>query len=195
MVETACLLVEDFLDQVLRHFDFDYATRLGGHLLQERADRLGATSSANVVMPRYKRISTKLHAARHRPVVHRLRRRRAPDPARTCWKAASTACSPSRSTAAPTRRSCSNEYGKDLRIMGGVDKIELGKGREAIKALPGDAGAAGGARRLHPLLRPPLPAQREARGLPVLPGPEGADVRDGVDGIQALRRLGTGAHW
>jgi uroporphyrinogen decarboxylase len=27
-----------------------------------------------------------------------------------------------------------NEYGKDLRIMGGVDKIELGKGPAAIKA-------------------------------------------------------------
>ncbi len=26
------------------------------------------------------------------------------------------------------------EYGKDLRIMGGVNKIELGKGPEAIKA-------------------------------------------------------------
>ena len=26
-----------------------------------------------------------------------------------------------------------NEYGKDLRIMGGFDKIELGKGREAIR--------------------------------------------------------------
>ena len=36
----------------------------------------------NVVVPRYKRIGDKLHAARHRPVVHRLRRRRAADPAR-----------------------------------------------------------------------------------------------------------------
>jgi uroporphyrinogen decarboxylase len=27
-----------------------------------------------------------------------------------------------------------NEYGKDLRIMGGVDKLELGKGPAAIKA-------------------------------------------------------------
>ena len=26
------------------------------------------------------------------------------------------------------------EYGKDLRILGGFDKMELGKGREAIKA-------------------------------------------------------------
>jgi uroporphyrinogen decarboxylase len=26
MVETACVMVEDFLDQVLPHFDFDYAT-------------------------------------------------------------------------------------------------------------------------------------------------------------------------
>ena len=56
-----------------------------------------------------------------------------------------------------------NEYGKDLRIMGGFDKIELGKGREAITALHGYAGAAGGARRVHPLLRPPLPAQRATR--------------------------------
>ena len=28
-----------------------------------------------------------------------------------------------------------NEYGKDLRIMGGFDKIEMGKGREAIRPI------------------------------------------------------------
>ncbi len=59
--------------------------------------------------------------------------------------------------------SCSTEYGKELRIMGGVDKMELGKGREAIKPYLETLVPLGRARRLHPLLRPPLPAQREAR--------------------------------
>ena len=45
--------------------------------------------------------------------------------------------------------------------MGGVDKIELGKGRKAIKAYLETPRAPGRARRLHPVLRPPLPAERQ----------------------------------
>ena len=41
MVETACVLTEDFLDQVLPHFDFDYATGWEDICLQERAHCVG----------------------------------------------------------------------------------------------------------------------------------------------------------
>ena len=40
MVETYCLLIEDFLDQVLPHIDFDFAG-LGRYLLQQRVSRIG----------------------------------------------------------------------------------------------------------------------------------------------------------
>ena len=61
MVETACLLVEHVLDQMLPHFQFDYRLRLGGYLLQGRADRLPRWFQ-RVIMPRYKRIHEKLKA-------------------------------------------------------------------------------------------------------------------------------------
>ena len=106
MVETACVLVEDFLDQVLGHIDFDYASGW-----EDICFKNGPIVSVSFFQRR-RRAALQAHrreaaGRRHRPVVHRLRRRRAPDPARTSWRAASTACSPSRSTAAPTRASCS----------------------------------------------------------------------------------------
>ena len=80
MVETCCVLVEDFLDQVLGGIDFDYASGW-----EDICFKNGPIVSVDffqlVVTPRYKRIGRKLRAARHRPLVHRLRRRRAADPA------------------------------------------------------------------------------------------------------------------
>ncbi len=61
MVETSCQMVEDFLDQVLPHFDFDYASGWedicykGGPIVSVKFFK-------NVVMPRYKRIHHKLQA-------------------------------------------------------------------------------------------------------------------------------------
>lgn len=61
MVETSCVPVEDFLDRVLPHIDFDYAV--------DRED-IGYKSGplvsigffCDVVVPRYRRISAKLRA-------------------------------------------------------------------------------------------------------------------------------------
>ncbi len=91
-------------------------------------------SSRNVVMPRYKRIAQKLQGAGIDLWYTDCDGDVRPHPAGLPGGRHATACSPSRSTAARTRPSCSSKYGKDLRIMGGVDKIEMGKGPAAIKA-------------------------------------------------------------
>ncbi len=61
MVETCCLLVEDSLDQLLGKIDFDYAS--GWEDICYKAGPLVSVDFfKSVVAPRYKRISTKLHA-------------------------------------------------------------------------------------------------------------------------------------
>lgn len=62
MVETSCVLVEDYLDQVLPHVDFDFAAGWedicykSGPLVSRKFFR-------EVVVPRYKRIHRKLQVA------------------------------------------------------------------------------------------------------------------------------------
>lgn len=132
MVEQSCLLVEHFLDQVLPHFEFDYA-----HGWEDICCNSGPLVSPgffkNVVAPRYKRIGEKLHTA-----------------GVDIW---SIDCDGDIRALLPTFLECGvntmfpfevngcehpgkllDEYGKDLRIMGGVDKMELAKGPDAIKA-------------------------------------------------------------
>ena len=133
MVETSCVLVEDFLDQVLPHFDFDYATRLGGHLLQERPDRLArllhAASSCRATS------ASATSCTRHgidlwytdcdgdvRPLLPGF------------LEAGINCLFPYEVNSCVHPAELLDEYGKDLRIMGGVDKMELGKGPAAIKA-------------------------------------------------------------
>ena len=102
MVETACVMVEDFLDQVLGHIDFDYAA-VWEDICYKSGPIVSVEFFNNVVVPRYKRIASKLAAAGIdlwytdcdgdvRPIM--------PD----FWRAASTASSRTRSTAALTRR-------------------------------------------------------------------------------------------
>lgn len=62
MVETRCLLVEDFLDQVLPHFDFDYASGWED-ICYKNGPIVSVSFFKEVVMPRYKRIHKKLQAA------------------------------------------------------------------------------------------------------------------------------------
>ena len=81
MVETACQMVEHFLDQVLPHFEFDFAS--GWEDICYKGGPIVSVRFFNkVIVPRYKRIRARAGPVRHRPVVHRLRRRCAPDPAR-----------------------------------------------------------------------------------------------------------------
>jgi uroporphyrinogen decarboxylase len=132
MVETCCQLVEDSLDRLLPHFDFDFASGWedicfnGGPIVS-------VSFFKRVIVPRYQRISAKLHAhgidlwwidcdGDVRPILPLFLEAGVnclfPYEVQSC-------CHPAE---------LFKEYGKELRIMGGVDKIELGKGKKEIKA-------------------------------------------------------------
>lgn len=132
MVETACVLVEDFLDQVLGKIDFDYASGWED-ICFNHGPIVSLDFFEKVVVPRYKRIGDRLHAhgidlwytdcdGDVRPLLPGFL-----EAGINCLfpYEVNSCCHPAELLA---------EYGKDLRIMGGVDKLELGKGPTAIKA-------------------------------------------------------------
>jgi len=132
MVETSCQLVEFALDQLLPAFQFDYASGWED-ICFNHGPIVGIDFFRDVVMPRYKRISKKLSAH--------------------CIDIWYTDCDGDVRPILPyflegginclfpyEVNSCTHpgellvQYQGQLRIMGGVDKMELGKGKEAIKA-------------------------------------------------------------
>ena len=132
MVETCCVLVEDFLDQVLPHIDFDYASGWED-ICFKNGPIVSVDFFKNVVVPRYKRISKKLHAAGIdlwyidcdgdvRPILPFF------------LEAGVNCLFPYEVNSCAHPAELLNEYGKELRIMGGVDKMELAKGQAAIRA-------------------------------------------------------------
>lgn len=132
MVETCCVLVEDFLDQVLPHIDFDFAAGWED-ICFKSGPIVSVDFFKNVVVPRYKRISKKLRAAGIdlwytdcdgdvRPILPYL------------MEGGINCLFPFEVNSCSHPKELLDEYGKELRIMGGVDKLELGKGKEAIKA-------------------------------------------------------------
>lgn len=131
MVETECQIVEDALDQLLPHFDFDYASGWedicfkNGPLVSVRFFR-------DVVMPRYKRINKKLKAhgidlwytdcdGDVRPILPYL------------LEGGINCLFPFEVNGCAHPGELLDQYDGQLRIMGGVDKIQLGAGPEAIK--------------------------------------------------------------
>ena len=132
MVETACVLVKDFLDQVLGHIDFDYATGWED-ICFKNGPIVSLGFFKDVVAPRYKRIGDKLHAVGidlwYTDCDGDVR------PLLPCLLESGINCLfPFEVNGCAHPSELLNEYGKALRIMGGVDKIELGKGPDAIKA-------------------------------------------------------------
>jgi hypothetical protein len=132
MVETSCLLVEDSLDQILPHVPVDFATGWED-ICFKNGPIVSVDFFESVVVPRYKRISKKLHAhgidlwytdcdGDVRPILKGL------------MEGGINCLFPFEVNGCAHPAELLNEYGKDLRIMGGVDKIELGKGKDAIKA-------------------------------------------------------------
>ncbi|MHB0935654.1 MAG: uroporphyrinogen decarboxylase family protein [Armatimonadota bacterium] len=132
MVETRCLLVEDFLDQVLGQLDFDYASGWED-ICFKNGPIVSLPFFNEVVVPCYERIGKKLHAhgidiwftdcdGDVRPLLPGF------------LKAGINCLFPFEVNGCAHPAELLNEWGKDLRIMGGVDKIELGKGPTAIKA-------------------------------------------------------------
>lgn len=132
MVETACVLVEDWLDQVLPHIDFDFASGWED-ICFKNGPIVSVGFFKNVVTPRYKRISKKLRAygielwytdcdGDVRPLLPYF------------LEGGINCLFPYEVNSCSHPGELLDEYGKDLRIMGGVDKLELGKGKAAIKA-------------------------------------------------------------
>jgi uroporphyrinogen decarboxylase len=132
MVETACQLVENLLDQVLPHFDFDYA--FGWEDICFKNGPIVDLNFFNkVVVPRYKRIGEKLQSANIdiwytdcdgdvRPILPGF------------LEAGINCLFPFEVNCCCHPKELLTEYGKDLRIMGGFNKMEMKKGQESIKA-------------------------------------------------------------
>jgi len=132
MVETSCVLVEDYLDQVLPHIQFDYASGWED-ICFNNGPIVSIDFFKNVVAPRYKRINRRLRAAGIdiwyidcdgdvRPILPAM------------MESGINCLFPFEVNGCAHPSELFATYGKDLRIMGGVDKMQLGKGREAIKA-------------------------------------------------------------
>ena len=132
MVERCCVLVENFLDQVLGEIDFDYASGWED-ICFNKGPIVSVDFFEKVITPRYKRISRKLHAhgidlwytdcdGDVRPIMH-------------CLLEGGINCLfPYEVNSCAHPAELLNQYGKDLRIMGGVDKMQLAKGPEATKS-------------------------------------------------------------
>jgi uroporphyrinogen decarboxylase len=132
MVETACVMVENSLDQILPHFQFDFASGW-----EDICFKAGPIVSPRwfkrVITPRYKRIHNKLSAhgidiwwidcdGDVRPILDSM------------MEGGVNCLFPYEVNGCAHPSELLNRYGKDLRIMGGFDKIEMGKGRDAIQA-------------------------------------------------------------
>ena len=131
MVETCCLLVEDYLDQILPYFKFDFASGW-----EDIAFKNGPIVSVDffkeVVMPRYKRISKKLHNADIdiwytdcdgdvRPILPYM------------MEGGINCLFPFEVNGCSHPAELLETYGKDLRIMGGFDKLKMIEGKDSIK--------------------------------------------------------------
>ena len=132
MVETCCLLVEESLDQILPHFGFDYASGWED-ICFKNGPIVSLDFFTKVIVPRYKRINKKLKAAGIdiwytdcdgdvRPLLPGF------------LESGINCLFPYEVNSCLHPAELLGEYGRDLRIMGGFDKLEMRKGKEAIKA-------------------------------------------------------------
>jgi len=131
MVETCCQVVEDKLDQVLGCIDFDYACGWED-ICYKSGPIVSVDFFKDVVVPRYKRINKKLKAygidiwytdcdGDVRPILPLL------------LESGINCLFPFEVNCCTHPGELLDEYGKDLRIMGGFDKMALGEGPGAIK--------------------------------------------------------------
>lgn len=131
MVESTCVLVEDYLDAVLPKYQFDFASGWED-ICCKNGPLVSMDFFIEAVVPRYKRIGKKLKE-------HGI----------DIWY---TDCDGDVRPLLPYFLDCGinclfpyevnsclhpvdlcNEFGKELRIMGGIDKMKLIEGKEAIK--------------------------------------------------------------
>ena len=132
MVETACQLVEHSLGQLLGQFTFDYASGWED-ICFKNGPIVSVPFFRDVVMPRYKRISKLLKAhgidiwytdcdGDVRPILPYL------------MEGGINCLFPFEVNGCSHPGELLDQYDGQLRIMGGVDKIQLGAGKDAIKA-------------------------------------------------------------
>ena len=130
MVETCCLIVERSLDILLPHIKFDYASGWED-ICFKNGPIVSTKFFRDVIGPRYRRIGDKLRRygvdlwyidcdGDVRPIMKYFL-----DNGVNCLF-------PFEVNGCAHPAQLFDEYGKDLRIMGGVDKIQLGSGRGAI---------------------------------------------------------------
>jgi uroporphyrinogen decarboxylase len=132
MVETTCQAVEYALDQLLPHFKFDYASGWED-ICFKNGPIVSVDFFKNVVMPRYKRINAKLK--KHgidiwytdcdgdvRPILPYF------------LEGGINCLFPFEVNSCTHPGKLLDQYDGQLRIMGGVDKMRLGEGPQAIKS-------------------------------------------------------------
>jgi uroporphyrinogen decarboxylase len=131
MVETLCLCTEDALDQLLPHFHFDFASGWED-ICFNRGPMVSPDFFRSVVLPRYKRINKKLTAhgidIRYTDCdgdIHLL--------IPLFLEGGINCLYPFEVKSAGHPGAVLDEFGKDLRIMGGIDKMKLIEGKAAIK--------------------------------------------------------------
>jgi hypothetical protein len=132
MVETCCQLVENSLDQILPHFDFDYASGWED-ICFKNGPIVGVDFFNNVVVPRYKRINAKLKAhgidiwytdcdGDVRPILDGF------------LEGGINCLFPFEVMGCAHPSELFDKYGEKLRIMGGFDKTKMVAGKAEIKA-------------------------------------------------------------
>jgi uroporphyrinogen decarboxylase len=131
MVETSCQLVENILDQVLGNIDFDFASGWED-ICYKNGPIVSVSFFKKVIVPRYKRISKKLR--QHNidiwftdcdgDVRHILP---------MLLESGINCLFPFEVNCCCHPAELLKKYGKELRIMGGFDKMAIGEGPQAIK--------------------------------------------------------------
>ncbi|NLB45030.1 MAG: hypothetical protein GX821_07695 [Clostridiaceae bacterium] len=130
MVETACRLVEHSLDQLLPHFQFDFAAGWED-ICFNKGPIVRLDFFESVVVPRYKRINQKLKA--HGIDIWYTDCDGDVRPLLPGFLASGINCLfPYEVNSCTHPADLFETYGHELRIMGGFDKMQLGAGREAI---------------------------------------------------------------
>lgn len=131
IVETSCLIVEDFLDAVLPHVRFDFAAGWED-ICYKNGPLVSVDFFRDVVVPRYRRISTKLRAygvdiwwidcdGDVRPLIPHF------------LDGGVNTMFPWEVNGSGHPGESLDRWGPELRIMGGVDKMVLGSNRTEIR--------------------------------------------------------------
>lgn len=132
MVETFCVLQEDLLDQVLPHIEFDFASGWED-ICFNSGPIVTVPFFRDVVLPRYKRLNEKLNRVGIkiwytdcdgdvRPLLPYF------------LEAGINCLFPYEVHSCAHPSEVLNEYGRELRMMGGVNKMVLAEGPESIKS-------------------------------------------------------------